>query len=198
MQLPLRQNFLFNLRFNYRIDNMRRNIRFHWWARANEIFVSMSVIDSTYAWPKLGISTNKWSRKSSNFSRIRAVPRGIEYLVKCVWSHLQRINTFIPPILFDFFDLLSNENHGIAKTIKLRFGFRFGWPVTIQSVVVSYQNLEICNYVKVLLDHESAGHRPRHGRCMKAIVHQPLGNINCLNSGAFLERTYINNELVSH
>ena len=46
-------------------------------------------------------------------------------------------------------------------------------------------------------DHQGTGHRPRHGRGMEAIVHQPLGHILHAESGAF-EGAQVENALVGH
>jgi hypothetical protein len=45
-------------------------------------------------------------------------------------------------------------------------------------------------------DHQRAGHRKTHGRCMKSVVNQSLRNVIDRDAGGFLERLHVNNATI--
>ena len=71
-------------------------------------------------------------------------------------------------------DLAADCDERLAEPVQLVLGLALGW-----------------------LDHHRARDRERHGRCVKPIVHQTLGDIE-LGDPMRLERAQVEDELMRH
>ena len=87
----------------------------------------------------------------------------------------QRVIFRCPLAAADPLHLRTNAQHGINKAIQLRLTFGF------------------CR-----LNHQCAGDRERHGRCMETVINQTLGNIHLGDTKLRFQRTDIQNTFMRH
>ena len=87
----------------------------------------------------------------------------------------QRIVLRRPVAGFDLANLFTNGDHRSNKAVEFGLRLRLG-----------------------RLDHHRSGHREADGRRVKAVVHQPFGDVDLGNPGRGLDRANIENAFVRH
>ncbi len=88
---------------------------------------------------------------------------------------LQRIVLRRPFPFFHPGNLGADGDHGVDEAVELGQRLAFG-----------------------RLDHQRARHREAHGRCVKTVVHQALGDIFVADARGILQRTQVENAFVRH
>ena len=133
-------------------------------ACADEIPVAVRVVDAPDRRPELvGLDERQRKRRLLPAVGMRpAIARDGGGRVRSVLQHV------VPRIGLAFDDRLNflpDRNHRVAEPIELLLRLALG-----------------------RLDHQRAGHRKRHGRSVKAVVHQPLRDVESLRRPADLNR----------
>src|ERR1700730_13808603 len=151
---------------------MRELYFIDWDAAAEEIAVTINVIYSADHRPEF-MFPRPGGRIRCRFARITSIPVVGQKILSGMWGQFQDIVFPVRLAGFDSSYFTINRNHGLTESIQLWLGFAF------------------CR-----LDHHGSWDGPGHGRRVKAVIHEALGNIFDLNSGRFFELPQIDNALV--
>mmetsp|Transcript_26413 Transcript_26413/g.67196 ORF Transcript_26413/g.67196 Transcript_26413/m.67196 type:complete len:1036 (+) Transcript_26413:699-3806(+) len=138
----------------------------------DQVAVAVHVVHARRGGPELGLAHPGRGERGA-LARVGALPLVGEHDVGRVRRVLEQVVGLVRLALLDLADLLPDGDHGVDEAVNLVLGLRLRG-----------------------LDHERAGHGPRHGGRVEAVVHQALGHVLRLDARAVLERAQVNDELV--
>ena len=146
----------------------------HWRAGADEVAIAVHIVDSADGREVLDRIAHLRVRADSELSRVSS--RGVvaEDRIERMRSVVQRVVVRWPFPGFDLLELAVDQLHCAAEAIEFVQRFAFG-----------------------RLDHQRAANREGHGRCMEAEVDQTLGDIVDRHVGLLVERSGVDDALVS-
>src|SRR5450830_102111 len=142
-------------------------------AGADQVAVAEHVVDTAHRRPVLAFDQRR-HRVHRLFAAVRVEPLADDFR-RGVRGVLQRVVVLVQAAVFHCADFFADLDHGVEETVQFFLGFAFG-----------------------RLDHQGAGHRERHGRCMETEVDQALGNVIDADAAAVLQWTQVEDALVRH
>mmetsp|Transcript_50792 Transcript_50792/g.163025 ORF Transcript_50792/g.163025 Transcript_50792/m.163025 type:complete len:1046 (-) Transcript_50792:41-3178(-) len=138
-----------------------------------ELAVAEGVVDARSRGPMFPTLQGPRRRERRLLTAVGVSPLGPADLGLGVRGVLQGVVVCRPSAVLDLADLLLDGDHRLAEAVQLIFVLGLGG-----------------------LDHQGMWHRPRHGRCMEAIVLQALGDVLLDNAGLAADVREVHDELV--
>lgn len=147
-------------------------IVFHGRARADEIAVTIGVINASDSGPEFG-DAKIGKRIGSVFARVGVFPFIDEEHILGVRSVFEKVGGFGMFAVDDVLDFVANANESVDEAIEFVFGFRFGG-----------------------FNHEGASDREGEGGGVEGVVHETFGDVFSFDAVG-LEGTQVEDEFVS-
>lgn len=96
-----------------------RLIDLHGWAGANQVLISIDVIDPSNGWPEFVLWFHEGQWKCCHLSRIGPIPVGGCDTGQGVWRHLQGVDPRVNAALLYVGDFLPDADHSVTESVQL-------------------------------------------------------------------------------
>jgi len=94
---------------------VRRFVRLHGRASADDVLVAVNVIDSPNGRPPLGPRVHEFGGIGGDLTRISSVPAVAHHDALRVWRHLERVHALVKAPFLDIANLVADADEGGAS-----------------------------------------------------------------------------------